>query len=62
MTEYRLTIERPGLHSPTVYFRTTDRAEAMRWRDVDVEKYRTWEPDTRITMEYRDVTQWCPYA
>lgn len=58
--EYRVLIERPGLHGPSAYFRTETRELAELQQRQDAKRYRTWEPHARIWVEVREVGPWEP--
>lgn len=56
--EYRILIERPGLHGPSAYYHTNIRELADLQVRQDAERYREWEPQTRIWIESRIVGIW----
>lgn len=58
MKEYRVLIERPGLHGPSVYYRTGIRELARLQMQQDVAHYRAREPKTCVWIESRTVGDW----
>jgi hypothetical protein len=56
--EYRVLIERPFIHSPHPFYRTDIEELARLELKNNRKRYETWEPNTRIYMERRQVTDW----
>lgn len=58
--EYRLLIERPGLHEPWPFYVTEHKMLAETRLKAERRLYVTSEPSTLITMQRRPVTPWEP--
>jgi hypothetical protein len=56
--EYRVLIERPGLHGAHAFYRTAIRELAEAQQRQSVECYRTREPGTVVWVEARQVGPW----
>lgn len=56
--EYRLMIERPGVHPPHAFDYPATRELAELQLRQERKHYATWEPSVRLWMESRPVGEW----